>query len=129
MFQERKYPRISEKWNLDYHLVAREDVETGPISTVAQNISGGGICFRASESLKPKAMVALEMTSPSIPSPILALARVVWAKPCAEGGGYEIGAEFWWVGWKDNSAQATMADYIKAKTEAEKRSEKKDSDA
>ncbi len=29
-----------------------------------------------------------------------------------EKGGYEIGAEFWWIGWKNDDAQQTVKDYI-----------------
>lgn len=116
MLRERKYPRVSEKWGLEYHLVDTGDLEAGPVSSFAQNISGGGLCFKAREALEEKSMVALEMTSPMIPSPILALARVVWCKRSSEGEGFDVGAEFWWIGWKDNDAQATMADYIRSQT-------------
>ena len=79
-------------------------------STRSLNISGGGLCFEATEALDKDMVVALEINSDDFSSAILALARVAWCKPRADA--YEIGAEFWWIGWRDHQAQSLIADFI-----------------
>ena len=54
----------------------------------------------------------------TLTSAILALARVAWCKP--KGSKYDIGAEFWWIGWRDTTAQTTIADFIATKTASRK---------
>ena len=56
--------------------------------------------------------LAIEMGMPEFTSPVVALGRVAWvASPSAP---CDIGVEFWWVGWGDDSAQRAIADYIKS---------------
>jgi hypothetical protein len=62
-------------------------------------------------------MLAIEMESNLFPVPMLALARVVRCKGTRHG--YEIGCEYWWVGWQNDDAQQTMADYIAEVTKGE----------
>ena len=66
----------------------------GPDQAVAQ----------ATEALEKETMVALEIDSDDFCSAILALANVAWCKP--RGNNYEVGAEFWWIGWRDDQAQS-----------------------
>jgi Tfp pilus assembly protein PilZ len=78
------------------------------------NISGGGVCFEATENLQKGDLVALEIRSDDFNAPILALTKVVWCKP--KGEVHKVGAEFWWIGWGDNQAQRTIANYVAAQT-------------
>jgi hypothetical protein len=81
------------------------------IDAVTVNISGGGISFRSEERLECGDFLAIEMTMPEFSSAVVALgrvARVAGPPPC------EVGVEFWWVGWSDDSAQRAIADYIKS---------------
>ena len=110
MFQRRKFPRVSKNYQVSYSLVDQAQFETNPISSLAVNISGGGLCFEAAEALDKDTVVALEINSDDFSSAILALARVAWCKP--HGEAYEIGAEFWWIGWRDHQAQSSIADFI-----------------
>ncbi len=116
MFQRRKFPRINKNYDVSYKCIDQDQFEENPISSFAVNISGGGVCFEAREHLKKDTVVALEINSNNIESPILALARVAWCKH--RGDIYEIGAEFWWVGWRNNAAQNDIAAYIADKTAA-----------
>ena len=65
---------------------------------------------RRLRNLQPGALAALEIRSDDFNAPILALAKVIWCKP--KGDVYEIGAEFWWIGWGDKQAQTTIANYV-----------------
>lgn len=114
MFRRRKFPRINKNYDVSYKSIEQGQFEDNPISSLAVNISGGGICFEAKEKLAKGSVVALEINASNLESSILGLARVAWCKQ--SGDGYEVGAEFWWVGWRDNEAQNNIADYIAAKT-------------
>ena len=114
MFQRRKFPRVAKDYRVSYTTVDKSQFENNPISSLAVNISGGGLCFEAAEALEKDTVVALEIDSDDFRSAILALARVAWCKP--QGNNFEIGAEFWWIGWRDHQAQSNIADFIQANT-------------
>jgi c-di-GMP-binding flagellar brake protein YcgR len=118
VFQRRKFPRIGKHCHLSYTTVDKTQLENNPLSSLVINISGGGLCFEAGEDLAKDTIVALEITSDDSHPAILALARVVWCK--SKGDRHEVGAEFWWIGWRDNTAQTTIADFIAARTAHQK---------
>jgi hypothetical protein len=118
VFQRRKFPRIGKHYHLSYTTVDKTQLENNLLSSLVINISGGGLCFEANEALAKDTIVALEITSDDAHPAILALARIAWCKP--KGDKYEVGAEFWWIGWRDNTAQMTIADFIAAKTSHQK---------
>ena len=116
MFWRRRFPRLRKDFQITYRIVEPEKLDQDPVKSLAVNISGGGVCFEAIDNLPKGALVALEMRSDDFNAPVLALAKVVWCKP--RGTGYQVGAEFWWVGWGDNQAQTTIANYVAAHTTA-----------
>ena len=118
MLKNRQFPRVSKDYSVSYSLVDQEQFDRNPVSSLAVNISGGGICFSAQEHLAKGSMVALDIDADDLHSSILALAKVKWCKN--RGDDYEIGAEFWWIGWRDNEAQSSVADFINANTAAER---------
>jgi len=109
VFQRRKFPRIGKNYHLSYTPIDKAQFDNNPLRSLVVNISGGGLCFEASEALEKDAIVALEINSDDSQE-LLALARVAWCKP--RGNKYDVGAEFWWIGWRDNTAQTTIADFI-----------------
>lgn len=111
--KRRKFPRLKEGWALDYRVMDSAQFESDAVSTLAVNISGGGICLEAKDEVETGSMLAIDLHSPAFDSPILALARVVWCKKRLFSDKYEVGAEFWWVGWRDGDAQAKISSYIK----------------
>lgn len=117
MFQRRRFPRVGKNYHISYTLIDKEQFQNNPLNSLAVNISGGGLCFEAKESLAKDTLIALEINSDGFSSAILALARVAWCKQ--KGDAYEVGAEFWWTGWRDNQAQTSMADFIASKTAAQ----------
>lgn len=118
MFHSRKFPRVSKEYRVSYSLVDQEQFDNNPVSSLAVNISGGGICFTAEEPLAKGSMVALDIDADDLHSSILALAKVQWCKPSDDI--YEVGAEFWWIGWRDNESQTTVADFINTSTAAKR---------
>lgn len=119
MFKRRKFPRVSKEYSVSYSMVDQEQFDRNPVSSLAVNISGGGLCFTTEEPLDKGSMVALDIDADDLHSSILALAKVKWCKPLS-GTAYEIGAEFWWIGWRDNDAQHTVADFISTNTAAKR---------
>lgn len=117
MLDKRKFPRLDEEWNLEYRTITSEEFETTPISSLSVNISGGGICFYAEEEIPKETMLALELKSTAFSSSIIALAKTVWCNKKKMKKRYEVGAEFWWIGWKNNDAQRELAEYISQKIE------------
>ena len=102
MKNKRKFPRLNEKWKLTYRVLEEDQFLKGPIQQYTLNISGGGISFASENELRPGMPVALELEAGQFPAPVLALANVVWCERKKQM--YEIGAEFWWVGWKNDNA-------------------------
>ena len=116
MFWRRRFPRLHKDFQITYRMVDQERFDQDPIKGLVLNISGGGVCFEAIDNLQKGTLVALDIRSDDFNAPILALAKVVWCKP--HGAGYQVGAEFWWVGWGDDQAQTTIANYVTAQTTA-----------
>jgi hypothetical protein len=116
MFWRRRFPRLRQDFQITYRKVDQDKFDHNPIKSLALNISGGGVCFEATDNLPKGILVALDIRSDDFNAPILALAKVVWCKP--SGAKYQVGAEFWWVGWGDDQAQTTIANYVTAQTTA-----------
>jgi len=116
MFWRRRFPRLDKDFQITYRMVDQEKFDNDPIKSLAVNISGGGVCFEATNNLQKSALVALDIRSDDFNAPILALAKIVWCKPY--GARYLVGAEFWWVGWGDDQAQTTIANYVASQTTA-----------
>jgi len=117
MNDERKFPRLNENWQITYRILENEKILKNPLYNSTVNISGGGLSFRAEKEIIPKTLLAIELKSEEFPSQILAMARVVWCK--ASQHEYELGAEFWWIGWRDNDAQQAIANHIASAIETE----------
>lgn len=107
----RRFPRIRENCRIKVRPLAGCSAPAEGLDAVTVNISGGGVCFRAEQRFERGDFVAIEMGMPEFTSPVVALGRVAWLgganPPC------DIGVEFWWVGWGDDTAQRAIAEYIK----------------
>jgi c-di-GMP-binding flagellar brake protein YcgR len=86
----RKFPRLNEGWQLAYRILEKEKALKEPLRNFTVDISGGGICFLSKEELAPKTPLAIELDSEEFPSPIMALAHVVWCNTTEQE--YEVGA-------------------------------------
>ena len=118
MLNRRKFPRLDEQWKLNYRILDAQKFAREPIRQYSVNISGGGICFLAEEEVPVDTMLALDLQSDNLPAPMVALARVVRCKQVQDK--YEIGCEYWWIGWQNDDAQRSMADYIAKIAKGEK---------
>jgi hypothetical protein len=117
VFKRRNYPRIDKNYRIAYRLIDAEQFENIPVSSYAVNISGGGLCFTATEPFAKGAMIALDIAAADAHPSVLALAQVKWCKD--RGDHFDIGAEFWWIGWRDNQVQHSMADFLSKQTTGE----------
>ena len=116
MLKKRKFPRIHQNWQLKYRKLEKHVDANSPLSGLAINLSGGGVCFTTRDEIMPESLLALEIESPELQMPIIAMARAVWCKKRHFDDLFDLGCEFYWVGWKDDSAQQSLADYIKTQT-------------
>ena len=115
MLDKRGFPRLSEIWELDYRTISLREFKMNPHSSYTVNISGGGVCFETDEEIPKGTMLALELKSKIFPSPILSLAETIWCKKESKKDKFDVGVEFWWIGWKDSNAQKSLAEYISKK--------------
>ncbi len=115
--RRRKYPRVKESCNVKYHVVQGPAEQLKEQGAAAVNIGGGGMCFSADQQIEPGAMIAMEMTLSELPTPVVSLGRVVWCEQTEGPDQFDVGVEFWWVGWADQEAQAQMLKYIKQKVD------------
>jgi hypothetical protein len=106
----RRFPRLRETCRIRVKPISGAQIPGGA-EVVTVNISGGGLCFRAEKRVEPGEFVAVEMTMPEFQTPVVALARAAWVEEA--GPAWDVGVEFWWVGWGDDSAQRAISDYIK----------------
>ncbi len=110
--ERRGFPRLSAACRIRVRPMAG----VGPVGegheALTVNISGSGLCYRSLHALEPGTFVAVELTLPNFASPVLALARAAYCAP--QGPQFDVGLEFWWVGWGDDSAQRAIGDYIKS---------------
>ncbi|MBM4031990.1 MAG: PilZ domain-containing protein [Planctomycetes bacterium] len=127
MLTRRKFPRVKAGWAVEYRPVSDTEFQKSPVSGLAVDISGGGICLEAREEIAVGTMVAIDLHSPDFEAPILALAKVVWCKKRLFSDVYDVGAEFLWSGWGDSGAQAKIVEYVKQRlppgTDAEGKAE------
>ncbi len=112
--ERRKFPRVSVTCDVKYRAVevsdeVRDVGENAP--GIMKNISGGGICFVTDEAQSTGQMLALELTLPGFPSDVISYGRVCWCHT-KDDGRFDIGVEFWWIGWNDDDAQRRIRGFI-----------------
>ncbi|MCB1282697.1 MAG: PilZ domain-containing protein, partial [Salinibacterium sp.] len=114
--KQRSFPRVSRACPINYRVI--DDASTVPqalpgANGIMNNISGGGIAFTAPAEMDLGTMLALEVDLPGYPTGVISMGKVAWCSPSKEERGrFDIGVEFWWVGWKDESAQRRIGDFI-----------------
>lgn len=114
--RRREYPRVKESCEVSFRVVDDAAGRPEDEGAKAVNISGGGMCFRSHRMLTPGSMVALRMALEGLPSPVVALARVVWCEQQPDSDDqYDVGVEFWWIGWAEAESQKAMLTYINGK--------------
>jgi Tfp pilus assembly protein PilZ len=112
--EQRNFPRVSESCHVSYRKVEGDPgfkKLTDQNAGIMNNISGGGLSFGSSEAVPAGAMLALEVTLPAMPANVIAMGRVAWCRPGGESA-FDIGVEFWWIGWEAEQAQAQIRNFI-----------------
>ncbi len=110
--EQRRFPRLKESCRLRYKKVETGSLPTEGTEAVGVNVSGGGLCFEVAEAIDPGVLLAVELMLPDCESGVVSLGRTVWCRP-APNGQYEIGLEFWWVGWGDDGAQQAISKHVR----------------
>ena len=110
--EQRRYPRLKESCTLRYKRVETGSLPTEGTEAVSVNVSGGGLCFEVQEEINPGVLLAIELVLPDCESGVVALGRTVWCRS-AGSGRYEIGLEFWWIGWGDDGAQQAISNHVR----------------
>ncbi len=109
---KRRFPRLKESCSIRFRHVESDSFPQEGTDALTVNISGGGICFVSAEKLAHDSLLAIELTLPEFDSPVVSLGRTVWCEPLDDGK-FEVGMEFWWIGWGDDGAQQAISGYIK----------------
>lgn len=113
----RRFPRLRANCRIRVKPLDDDGVPATGSDAITVNISGGGLCYMSSTPVEVGRFLAVELDLPEFGSPVVALARASFCAPAANG--HEVGIEFWWVGWGDESAQRAIAEYIKNELRAE----------
>lgn len=115
--ERRRFPRLRENCRIRVRPIVGAREQGTPFEAMTVNISGGGLRFRSETGIEAGEFLAVELTLPEFPTPVVALARSVFAQPA--GAMFEVGIEFWWVGWGDDSAQRAISEHIKSQLRQE----------
>jgi hypothetical protein len=110
--ERRQFPRLRENCRIKVRPIVGAREQGAAFEAMTVNISGGGLRFRSETGIAAGEFLAVELTLPEFPSPVVALARSVFAQPA--GALFDVGIEFWWVGWGDDTAQRAIAEHIKS---------------
>ena len=110
--ESRRFPRLNERCEIRYKQVESGGLAGEGVEAITVNISGGGICFICEEQLELDSVLAVELQIPDFVSPVVSMGRVAWCDP-VDSGSFEIGIEFWWIGWGDEGAQQAIRKHIK----------------
>ena len=110
--EKRRFPRLKDSCILRFRKVEADALPEDGIDALTVNISGGGICFNAPDSVEPGGLLAIELTLPDFNSAVVSFGRACWCEPRGDGT-FQVGMEFWWIGWGDDGAQRAISEYIK----------------
>jgi hypothetical protein len=113
MRENRAFPRVSASCEITWRVIDdRSLTQTAPPSEggFLQNISGGGLCFSTPTPPPTGVMLALRLKLAELPTPVIALGKASWVEEA--GTGYDVGVEFWWIGWQDEGVQAEIRNLI-----------------
>ena len=79
MFWRRRFPRLRQDFQITYRMIDQEKFDHEPIKSLALNISGGGVCFEATDNLPKGILVALDIRADDFNAPILGISFVPYA--------------------------------------------------
>ena len=96
--ERRVHPRFPLILDLEVRALAPVFSQQQPSRTVRsrlQNLSRGGLCIFADESLGGASLVVCELIVPELPAPIPVLTNVRWSERCNNGDyGHLYGLQF-----------------------------------
>jgi Tfp pilus assembly protein PilZ len=92
MLENRKFKRKVYSLPLKHRDLSKN--ETVTTTSVAANISEGGVSFTSDEFVPLAQRLVLEISLPTTPDAIKAISRVIWIKKIASTDQYVIGSQF-----------------------------------
>ncbi|NQT46737.1 MAG: PilZ domain-containing protein [Candidatus Omnitrophica bacterium] len=104
---KRRFPRIEFRMPVQYHNL--KNPREGSIGSLTKNISEGGVKFVANEFLPLASRLVMEISLPTVPRPIKAIAKVAWVRKTAVAEQYEVGNQFLEISRDDKNH---LTDYI-----------------
>jgi hypothetical protein len=116
MADKRKFPRLADNCRLKYQIINYNNFEQRKLDAAILNVSGGGIQFTVREGIATNTLLAIEMQGPAFENPVIAIANTIHCDKRRNDDMYDIGCEFWWIGWRNNEIQKSIADYITERT-------------
>jgi hypothetical protein len=116
MADQRKFPRLADNCQLKYQIINHSSFKKRKLDAAILNVSGGGIQFTVREGIATNTLLAIEMQGPAFDYPVIAIANTIRCDKRRIDEMYDIGCEFWWIGWKNNEIQKGLADYISEQT-------------
>jgi c-di-GMP-binding flagellar brake protein YcgR len=112
--ERRREPRVGATFPVKYKVLDEQGRARSNVKGSAINISGSGVRFHTDEKLDSGCLISAELRLPKADADVIAVGKVAWSRPAHEGG-FEVGVEFWWMGWRSEDAQQALADYVKSK--------------
>lgn len=112
--ERRRSPRAEVTFPVKYRIMDQSGTTQATVSGRAMNVSGSGLRFHTDQPVEIGSTLAAEFQIPASQSEIVAVGRVIWSRPADEGG-FEVGLEFWWLGWRDENAQRALDDFVRTR--------------
>jgi hypothetical protein len=110
MIEKRSFPRLPRDWEIEYQISKTGPVESNPIKGDIRDLGEGGFSFSSDSVCPPEVLIQFAIKPTDSFKPIVGVARIVWAR--GQESFYENGAQFVWVSWKGQDAQAAIAHYV-----------------
>lgn len=104
--EKRRFQRIDSNLPVRYRNLKMATVPTGSLS---KDICEGGVRFKTDEFISLACRLVVEITLPTVPRPVKAIAKVAWIRKLSSGDQYELGNQFLEISKED---RAVIADYV-----------------
>ncbi len=118
--ERRVFPRLQESCTIRVKPIDGADSEqdggtenpAAEVEALTVNISNGGLCYKADEPVPHGSYLAVELSLTGGARALVALARAAYCEDV--GDGHEVGIEFLWVSYGDQTSHGEIADRIEA---------------
>ncbi len=110
--EKRRFPRVTTHIPIKYRKLGEAEGYVRA-SVVTNNLSQGGVRFRANEFISMACRLILELDMPMFKKPIKAISKVAWIRKATGDDNYEIGNQFLEISKKDKELVSQYVDSLK----------------